>query len=77
MNWHFNPKTLVVQGCVLKDQESQEREYQQALIEIDKPYDFDQGVIPDKDRAIWVIESYNHSQSIRQAIANQQLGGQT
>ncbi len=75
MNWNSNPKTLVVQGCVLKDQESQEREYQQALIEIDKPYDFDQGVIPDKDRAIWVIENYNHSQSIRRAIANQQHGG--
>lgn len=77
MHLHYNPKTLVVQGCVLMSLDSQEREYKQALLDIDQPYDFDQGFILDKDHATWVIESYNHSQSIRQAIANQQLGGQT
>lgn len=76
MNWHFNPKTLVVQGCILKDQESQEREYQKALVDLDRPINIDKMEIPNRDHATWVIESYNHSQSIRQAIANQQLGGQ-
>lgn len=72
LNWHFNPKTLVVQGCILIDKATQECEYEQALIDIDRPCDFDQGVIPNKERAKWVVESYNHSQSIRQAIGNQQ-----
>lgn len=76
MNWHSNPKTLVVQGCILINQESQESAYKHALIDIEKPYDFEKGDIPNKDRAVWVIESYKHSQSIRRAIANQQLGRQ-
>lgn len=75
MNWHFNPKTLVVQGCILMALDNQEREYQQALIDIEKSYDFDQGVIPNKERATWVIESYKHSQSVRQATATAQHGG--
>ncbi|MHA3081003.1 hypothetical protein [Acinetobacter sp. ANC 5502] len=75
MNWNSNPKMLVVQGCILMNQESQESAYKHALIDIEKPYDFEKGDIPNKERATWVIESYNHSQSIRQAIANQQHGG--
>ncbi|GAA5558871.1 TPA: hypothetical protein PKT69_002398 [Acinetobacter baumannii] len=75
MNWHSTPKTLVVQGCILMNIDSQEREYKQALIDIDRPYDFTQGVIPNKEHATWVIESYKHSQSIRQAITSQERGG--
>ena len=77
MNWHINPKTLVVQGCILIGKDNQEQEYQKAQIDIEKPYDFEKGDIPNKESATWVIESYNHSESIRQAIANQQQGGQT
>jgi len=75
MNWNSNPKTLVVQGCILMNQESQESAYKHALIDIEKPYDFEKGDIPNKEHATWVIENYNHSQSIRRAIANQQHGG--
>lgn len=75
MNWHCNPKTLVVQGCILMNIDSQEYEYKQALIDIDRPYDFIQGVIPNKEHAIWVIENYKHSRSIRQAITSQEHGG--
>ncbi|MFW1858568.1 hypothetical protein [Acinetobacter defluvii] len=76
MNWHFNPKTLVVQGCILIGEDNQEQEYQKAQIDIEKPYDFEKGDIPNKERATWVIENYNHSQSIRQVISNQRHGGQ-
>ena len=67
INWHSNPKTLAVQGCILMNQDAQNREHKKALLCPEQPND--------KDRAVWVIESYNHSQSIRQAIANQQQGG--
>ena len=67
MNHLRSPKTLVVQGCILMNQDAQNREHKKALLCPEQPND--------KDRAVWVIESYNHSQSIRQAIANQQQGG--
>lgn len=69
MNHHSSPKTLAIQGCILMDQDAQNREHKKALLCLEQPND--------RDRAVWVIENYSHSQSIRQAIANQQLGGQT
>lgn len=75
MNWHFNPKTLVVQGCILMSRDSQDREYQKALIDLDRPIHIDIDDMPNKDRAVWVIENYGYSQSMRQSLANQQHGG--
>ncbi|QDK96700.1 hypothetical protein FM020_01760 [Acinetobacter tandoii] len=69
MNSHSTPKTLAIQGCILMNQDAQNREHKKALLCLEQPND--------RDRAVWVIENYNHSQSIRQAIANQQLGGHT
>lgn len=67
MNHLSSLKTLAIQGCILMNQDAQNREHKKALSCPEQPND--------KDRAVWVIESYNHSQSIRQAIANQQQGG--
>lgn len=76
-NWHSNPKTLVVQGCILVGQESQKREYKKALSDMAKPCDLNRYDIPlpDRDRATWVIENYKHSQSIRQMIGSPLHGG--